>query len=176
MGVAFRGFILWLINVTLVFFFFTQTFIINDFNKMHGVGAENPAFVSDKPMDGYGFTQNRQPAAPMWFSHYDAGRPSNNRQRSYSQNSIYDDRRQRPMTTANEFHNYPIRRRDDDVVLRNNNVVREMNDRNSLNMNNNVRRNDIPNPDYSPPMPRNNNPYDNSRHQQAKTMMRSSRF
>lgn len=56
MGVAFRGFLLWLLNVVLVCYFFTQTLRISDFNRRQAtgfVGADNNGF--DKIGEPYGF-------------------------------------------------------------------------------------------------------------------------
>lgn len=58
MGVAFRGFLLWIVNVALVGYFFTQTLEITDFNRAqdnHGGGMDNFGYGQDKNTDGYGF-------------------------------------------------------------------------------------------------------------------------
>lgn len=80
--------------------------------------------------------------------------------RSLSAASLYDERRR--------HYDAQLRRQDSDVQLRRDDaaasVVRELNHRHSYNANNNrPHRNEpgVPEPDYSPPMPRSNNPYDN---------------
>lgn len=154
MGVAFRGFLLWIVNVALVCYFFTQTLEITDYNRAvaSGAGMDNFGYGADKNTDPYGFSnQQVQRTAPLWFNPPEASRPVS----AYPNIPHVEPRPNRvppppPMDR---------RREEDVVVLRNNNVVREMNDRNSLNV---TRRNE-PNPDYSPPMPRHNNPYDRQR-------------
>lgn len=57
MGVAFRGFLLWLINVALVFYFFTKTLQITDYNRAQesSGGRENFGYGVEKNTDPYGF-------------------------------------------------------------------------------------------------------------------------
>lgn len=57
MGVAFRGFLLWLINVALVFYFFTKTLQITDYNRAQesAGGRENFGYGVEKNTDPYGF-------------------------------------------------------------------------------------------------------------------------
>lgn len=61
MVVCYRGFILWIINICLAGYLFSETFKIYDYNKMK-VGFSNPGFISDShtmhtgatPIDAYG--------------------------------------------------------------------------------------------------------------------------
>lgn len=57
MGVAFRGFLLWIINVALVCYFFTKTLEITDYNRSQesGSGMDNFGYGVDKNSDPYGF-------------------------------------------------------------------------------------------------------------------------
>lgn len=59
MGVAFRGFLLWIINVALVCYFFTKTLEITDYNRAQasGPGMDNFGYRGDKNNnnDPYGF-------------------------------------------------------------------------------------------------------------------------
>lgn len=57
MGVAFRGFLLWIVNVALVCYFFTQTLVITDYNRAqeNAGGMENFGYGADKATDPYGF-------------------------------------------------------------------------------------------------------------------------
>lgn len=181
MGVAFRGFLLWIVNVALVGYFFTQTLEITDFNRAQdnrAGGMDNFGYGQDKNTDGYGFrcishyfvstlnivtsssSSNQTRAAPMWFN-----QPENHRNTSSYPTIPHVETRNRPPPPPPPAQ--ASRRDDDIVVMRNNNVVREINDRHSLNV---TRRNE-PNPDYSPPMPRHNNPYDRQR-----SMVKGSRF
>jgi hypothetical protein len=164
MGVAFRGFLLWIVNVSLVGYFFTRTLEITDHNRTtdNSGGMDNFGYGGDKPSDPYGFSNQPRAPAPLWFNQSDI-RPVS----SYP-TIPHVETRNRPAPAPPVMPSVDRRRPDDDVVVmrRNDNVVREINDRNSLNV---TRRNE-PNPDYSPPMPRNNNPYD------RRTMMKGSRF
>lgn len=45
MSVALRGYTIWLINIVLCIYFFTQTFKISDYNRIKAV-ITNPMFVS----------------------------------------------------------------------------------------------------------------------------------
>lgn len=45
MSFAFRGYTIWLINIVLCIYFFTQTFKISDYNRIKAV-ISNQAFVS----------------------------------------------------------------------------------------------------------------------------------
>lgn len=45
MSVALRGYTIWLINIVLCIYFFTQTFKISDYNRIKAA-ISNPAFVS----------------------------------------------------------------------------------------------------------------------------------
>lgn len=58
MGVAFRGFLLWIVNVALVCYFFTQTLEITDYNRSQegpSAGMDNFGYGQDKNTDAYGF-------------------------------------------------------------------------------------------------------------------------
>uniref|UniRef100_A0A1L8DA46 Putative conserved plasma membrane protein n=1 Tax=Nyssomyia neivai TaxID=330878 RepID=A0A1L8DA46_9DIPT len=169
MGVAFRGFLLWLINIALALYIFTHTFKIADHNRMKS-GIDNASFAhdphsmkTDKPIDAYGFNSTRP--VSTWQT------PS-----TFHPERHHDDRDYRRPITTYELQPTqqppPVtRRRDDDVILRRDaaaSVAREINHRNSF-------RNEpgVPAPDYSPPMPR-SNPYENR--PALKSAMRSSRY
>ncbi|XP_055688630.1 uncharacterized protein LOC129793076 isoform X2 [Lutzomyia longipalpis] len=172
MGVAFRGFLLWLINIALALYLLTHTFKISDHNRMKS-GIDNATFASephslknDRPIDAYGF--NTRPVS-TWQT------PSSFHP---DRHPVVDDRDYRRPITTYELHPTPqqppppvTRRRDDDVILRRDaaaSVAREINHRNSF-------RNEpgVPAPDYSPPMPR-SNPYENR--PALKSAMRASRY
>ncbi|XP_059614453.1 uncharacterized protein LOC132260398 [Phlebotomus argentipes] len=173
MGVAFRGFLLWLINVFLALYLFTHTFKISDHNRMKA-GVDNVTFASEphslnkheKPIDAYGFS-NARPAS-VWQT------PSSF---NPDRHAAPDDRDYRRGVSTYELHPVQqppppvVRRRDDDVILRRDaaqSVAREINHRNSF-------RNEpgVPAPDYSPPMPR-GNPYENR--PALKSALRASRY
>lgn len=101
------------------------------------------------------FHSTQERPTPLWFNQPEASRPVS----AYPLPHVEARRPPPPPPMMSAPH---------DVVMRNNNVVREINDRNSLNV---TRRNE-PNPDYSPPMPRHNNPYD----QRQRSTMNRSRF
>ncbi|GAB0099181.1 uncharacterized protein DMENIID0001_150270 [Sergentomyia squamirostris] len=172
MGVAFRGFILWLLNIFLALYLFTHTFKISDHNRMKS-GIDNVTFASDphslnrgveKPIDAYGFSTR---PASTWQT------PSSFTPERHA--PPVDDRDYRRGVSTYELQQPPpapiTRRRDDDVILRRDaaaSVAREINHRNSF-------RNEpgVPAPDYSPPMPR-TNPYDNR--PVLKSALRQSRY
>ncbi|KAG4066319.1 hypothetical protein HA402_000543 [Bradysia odoriphaga] len=164
MTMAFRGFILWIINVALAIYLFAQTFNIFDYNKFQPtepIGTTNRAFVNDEkthPIDAYG--NKNQPN--LWLA------PTltvdqRNQQRAGS--ALYEERKRhydnQPQNRPTQSTFYPPpRSRDDDIELRrdNNNarLVRELSHRNTRREEPNV-----PAPDYSPQMPR-SNPYEAS--------------
>lgn len=165
MTIAFRGFVLWLINVSLAIYLFAQTFNIFDYNKFQPVetlGATNRAFVNDEkshPIDAYG--NKNQPN--LWLAPTVA---VDQRQRAGS--ALYEERKRHYETqpvphsrpTPSSFYP-PPRSRDDEIVLRrdNNNarLVRELSHRNTRPAGRDEPN--VPAPDYSPQMPR-SNPYD----------------
>ncbi|KAJ6642469.1 hypothetical protein Bhyg_07420 [Pseudolycoriella hygida] len=162
--IAFRGFILWIINVSLAIYLFAQTFNIFDYNKFQPaepIGTTNRAFVKDEkshPIDAFG--NRNQPN--LWLA------PSADQRRTGT--ALYEDRKRhyenQPLPNnrpANSTFYPPPRSRDDEIELRrdNNNarLVRELSHRNSRPA---VRDEPgVPAPDYSPQMPR-SNPYDAS--------------
>ncbi|XP_055708426.1 uncharacterized protein LOC129804821 [Phlebotomus papatasi] len=175
MGVAFRGFLLWLINIFLALYLFTHTFKISDHNRMKS-GVDNVTFASEphslnrtteKPIDAYGFSTRPTSTWQTPSSFHPDRHP------------VVDDRDyRRGVVSTYELHpqqHHPpppvTRRRDDDVILRRDaaqSVAREINHRNSF-------RNEpgVPAPDYSPPMPR-SNPYENR--PALKSALRQSRY
>lgn len=167
MTMAFRGFILWIINVALAVYLFSQTFSIFDYNKFQPaepIGTTNRAFVNDEkshPIDAYG--NKNQPN--LWLAPTVAVDQRNQQRPSGS--ALYEERRRHydnqtlPQTRSAQSTFYPpARSRDDDIELRrdNNNarLVRELSHRNTRREEPNV-----PAPDYSPHMPR-SNPYEAS--------------
>lgn len=55
-----RGYLLWILNVVLAVYFFTQTLRISDYNRLapKPVGVSNPGYVDDArrnhPIEAYG--------------------------------------------------------------------------------------------------------------------------
>lgn len=63
MSIAFRGYVLWIINVGLAIYFFKETFSVYEYNKMKGLtGMTNIGFTENmhsihkaKPIDAYAY-------------------------------------------------------------------------------------------------------------------------
>jgi len=169
MTMAFRGFVLWIINVALSIYLFAQTFNIFDYNKFQPVepiGTTNRAFVNEEkshPIDAYG--QKNQPnlwvapTVPVEQRHRPGSALYEERKRHYENQPLPHHRANQPIST---FYP-PPRSRDDEIELRrdNNNarLVRELSHRNSRPAGRDEPS--VPAPDYSPQMPR-SNPYDAS--------------
>lgn len=166
MTIAFRGFVLWIINVALAVYLFAQTFNIFDYNKFQPtepIGTTNRAFIKDEnhPIDAYG--NKNQPN--LWIA------PSvavDQRHQQRSGTALYEERRRhydnQPQSRPAQSTFYPPpRSRDDEIELRrdNNNarLVRELSHRNSRPAGRDEPN--VPVPDYSPQMPR-TNPYETS--------------
>ena len=61
-SLALRGYLLWFINLTLVIYFFTQTFKVYDYNKTSGIsksGQMNKGFKSDNEFGGHSIFNNQ---------------------------------------------------------------------------------------------------------------------
>jgi len=168
MTIAFRGFVLWIINVALAIYLFTQTFNIFDYNKfqpIEPIGTTNRAFVNDDkahPIDAFG--NKNQPN--LWIAPTVA---VDQRQRNGSE--LYENRKRhyenqptpqnRPPQPSSFYP--PPRSRDDEIELRRNTnnarLVRELSHRNTRPIGRDEPN--VPAPDYSPQMPR-SNPYETS--------------
>uniref|UniRef100_A0A182TPS8 Uncharacterized protein n=1 Tax=Anopheles melas TaxID=34690 RepID=A0A182TPS8_9DIPT len=241
MVMAFRGWILWIVNVSLAIFMFTQTFKIYDYNQMRRKqkstgGTANGGYVPEgdtmrrPPIDAYDMSQPRtQSFAQPVVSEY--RRPLeriseapiqvespvppqqdwSQQQRSFEpkptvvvnrtleplarpqsnepeERPAVDNRPIPPPPPPKNFMNTVVRR---DVAAAK--VARELNYRNSFNVNNsgiaavNLRptglnltnpgplggETDLPTPNYSPPMPR-TNPFENR--PPLRSVLRNSRF
>jgi len=169
MTIAFRGFVLWIINVALCIYLFAQTFNIFDYNKFQPVepiGTTNRAFVNEEknhPIDAFG--NKNQPN--LWLAptvavdqrHRPGSALYEERKRHYENQPLPHHRPNQPIST---FYP-PPRSRDDEIELRrdNNNarLVRELSHRNSRPVGRDEPN--VPAPDYSPQMPH-SNPYDAS--------------
>uniref|UniRef100_A0A182QU48 Uncharacterized protein n=1 Tax=Anopheles farauti TaxID=69004 RepID=A0A182QU48_9DIPT len=243
MVMAFRGWVLWIVNVSLAIFMFTQTFKIYDYNQMRrkqngtGGGATNGAFAAENdgprraPIDAYDMSQSRSQtfAQPTTSTEYRRPlerisegpipvespvppQPDWSQQRTFepkptvvinrtleplarpqsvepvNEERSIDNRPIPPPPPPKNFMNTVVRR---DVAAAK--VTRELNYRNSFNVNNsgiaavNLRptglnltgpgplngETDLPTPNYSPPMPR-TNPFENR--PPLRSVLRNSRF
>uniref|UniRef100_A0A182K925 Uncharacterized protein n=1 Tax=Anopheles christyi TaxID=43041 RepID=A0A182K925_9DIPT len=239
MVMAFRGWIFWVVNVSLAIFMFTQTFKIYDYNQMrrkqksNGGGRANGGYVTEgdtmqrPPIDAYDMSQPRTQFAQPVVTEY--RRPLErisegpipvespvppqqdwSQQRSFEpkptvvvnrtleplarpqsnepEERPIDNRPIPPPPPPKNFMNTVVRR---DVAAAK--VARELNYRNSFNVNNNgiaavnLRptglnltnpgplngETDLPTPNYSPPMPR-TNPFENR--PPLRSVLRNSRF
>uniref|UniRef100_A0A182PRX6 Uncharacterized protein n=1 Tax=Anopheles epiroticus TaxID=199890 RepID=A0A182PRX6_9DIPT len=244
MVMAFRGWIFWIVNVSLAIFMFTQTFKIYDYNQMRrkqkqNGGTANGGYVPEgrdasrrPPIDAYDMSQPRtQSFAQPVVSEYrrplerinegpiPVESPVPPPQQDWSQQRTFepkptvvvsrtleplarpqssepeerppvDNRPIPPPPPPKNFMNTVVRR---DVAAAK--VARELNYRNSFNVNNgnagiaavNLRPTglnltnpgplnsdgDLPTPNYSPPMPR-SNPFENR--PPLRSVLRNSRF
>lgn len=63
-SLAFRGYLLWFINLSLSIYLFTQTFKVYDYNKLKDVGGNlngvvNNGFKSDNELQGHSIFHNQ---------------------------------------------------------------------------------------------------------------------
>ncbi|CAO1301736.1 unnamed protein product, partial [Diamesa hyperborea] len=140
MSIALRGYILWIINFCLAVYLFIQTFKISDHNRMKK-GFNNAGFMNTEPypmntppISAYDMKQAGPPTHDQhpWYNYLTNDNiPRINRQTLVRSNSLTGvDQNVRRTGNPNQFGNTSG---NEEVILRREQVTRELKDRQSMN-------------------------------------------
>lgn len=178
-SLALRGYLLWLINLTLVIYFFTQTFKVYDYNKTSGIsksGQMNKGFKSDNELRGHSIFNNQpihayeanpgQVQSP-WYNYLTTEIPRVQRPQSIYPAPLVRSRSVTNLDEAYQRRTYHQQAQHDDVILRRDQMQKELKSRQSVN-NGLANFNQVPTPTSQ------QNPYEPR--PQLRSAMRNSRY